>query len=543
MKYRPSLRRMAQLCTLLFVIPVVACAAPPKTSEVEAAMKEATAFMREEVSYRGGYLWSYLPDFSRVWGELEAKRTMIWIQPPGTATVGHLYLDALNATGDRYYYEAAQEVANAIIWAQHPSGGWNYLADYAGEESLKHWYETVGKSAWRLEEFQHYYGNATFDDAGTMEAAKFLLRIYMVERDPRYRPALNRAIDFVLDSQYPIGGWPQRYPLRYEHSKDGQPDYTSFITFNDDVAQENIEFLLLCYQALGRSDVREPVIRAMNTFLVTQMGPPQPGWSLQYTLELKPAGARTYEPKSLSPSTTAANIYQLIKFYRLTGETKFLAPIPSALDWLDRARLPESEQEDGRTHPTFVEVGTGKPLYTHRRGSNATSGRYYVDHDPENTLGHYGSKKHVDVQALRELYQRVSAMPKEEATEGSPLLEPQSPELPRFFTLGNVSVSDLNTRSLESGESGDLANDAARLLGELNDRGYWPTPLRYTSNPYRGPAPDEPTPGDFGGRNVGDQWDTSPYRAEEPVMGISTGAFVKNMGVLIRYLRSAEGAD
>ncbi len=526
------------LVVFLSVVPLMTLADGPSRSEVEATMKDATRFMREEASFRGGYLWSYLPDFSRVWGELEAKRTMIWIQPPGTATVGHLYLDAFAATKDRYYYEGAQEVANALIWAQHPSGGWNYVADYAGEESLKHWYDTVGKNAWRLEEFQHYYGNATFDDAGTMESAKFLLRLYMVERDPRYRPALERAVEFVLDSQYPIGGWPQRFPLRHDHSKDGQPDYTSFITYNDEVAQENIEFLLLCYQALGRSDLREPVIRAMNSFLVTQMGPPQPGWAMQYTLELEPAGARTYEPNSLSPGTTAANVYQLIKFYRLTGDTKFLAPVPAALDWLDRVRIPEDEQRDGRTHPTFVELDTGRPLYTHRDGSNATNGKYYADYNSENALSHYRSTRRVDVERLWSLYREVKAMSEEEATKGSPLLEPQSADLPRFFTLGNVSVSDLNTRAQDEVDTGDLASDAARLREGLNDKGYWPTPLYYTSNPYIGPAPEAVAEGEFGSRNVGDKWDTSPYRAEEPVMGISTGAFIKNMGVLIRYLEA-----
>lgn len=66
-----------------------------------------------------------------------------------------------------------------MIWGQLECGGWNYVFDFAGENSLKSWYDTVGKNGWRLEEFQHYYGNATYDDAGTMEAAKFLLRMYV----------------------------------------------------------------------------------------------------------------------------------------------------------------------------------------------------------------------------------------------------------------------------------------------------------------------------------------------------------------------------
>ena len=43
---------------------------------------------------------------------------MIWIQPPGTPTMGHLFLDAYHATGDEYYYRAAEQVAGALICAQ-----------------------------------------------------------------------------------------------------------------------------------------------------------------------------------------------------------------------------------------------------------------------------------------------------------------------------------------------------------------------------------------------------------------------------------------
>ena len=66
-------------------------------------MRAATSFMMDEVSCNGGFVWNYLPDLSRRWGEMEAKPTMVWIQPPGTPSVGHLLLDAYHATGDEYY--------------------------------------------------------------------------------------------------------------------------------------------------------------------------------------------------------------------------------------------------------------------------------------------------------------------------------------------------------------------------------------------------------------------------------------------------------
>lgn len=505
-------------------------------------MKFASQFMLEKASYRGGFVWSYLPDFSRQWGELEARRTMVWMQPPGTSSVGHLMLDAYHATGDEFYYQGAQQVAAAIIFAQHASGGWNYVADYAGEASLKDWYATIGKNAWRLEEFQHYYGNATFDDMGTAEAAKFLLRIYLEKRDQQYRGPLYKAIDFVLNSQYPIGGWPQRFPLMYDHPYPDHPDYSSFITFNDDVAAENIDFLLMCYQTLGESRVREPIIRAMNAFIVTQLGQPQPGWALQYTTELQPAGARSYEPRSLHTPTTAENISQLIKFYRLTGETKFLARIPEALDWLESLTLSDTKALEGRTHPGFVELGTGKALFTHRRGSNIASGEYYVDHVSGNMLAHYKSAATIPVGELRKAYQEVLAIPVADVNRYSPLRESVRMALPTYFTLGKVSFSDLNFRAQtehENTRNNSLQTQVDKLVNELNPEGYWPTPLYYTTNPYVGlPPAGKAGRGDkrYANTMVGDKWDTSPYPVKTPVMGISTGAYIRNMGVLIRYL-------
>jgi len=514
-----------------------AIAVAPTPEQTQNAMKIASQFMLDKVSYRGGFVWSYLPDFSRQWGELEARRSMIWMQPPGTASVGHLFLDAYHATGDEFYYTAAEKVAGAIIYAQHPSGGWNYVADFAGEAALKEWYATIGKNAWRLEEFQHYYGNATFDDVGTAEAAKFLLRLYVEKLDPKYRPALDKTINFMLVSQYPIGGWPQRFPLMHDHPYKDNADYSSFITFNDDVAAENIDFLLMCYQVLGEARVREPVIRAMHSFLVTQMGQPQPGWALQYTPELIPAGARSYEPKSLHTPTTAENIQQLIKFYRMTGDTKFLARIPEALTWLESLTLPAKPEYEGRSHPSFIELGTNKALFTHRRGANVSNGHYYVDYTPGNMLAHYKSASTIDVAKLRAAYQDALALKPEEATSNSPLKAMGDIALPRYFTLGKVSVSDLNFRAQKMPEAKNLTEQAALLVAGLNQQGYWPTPLYYTTNPYKGAAPITKANNHYVATMVGDEWDTSPYPVDDPVMGISTGAYIKNMGLLIQYLQ------
>ncbi len=286
------------LAALLIIFQLQAQKGELVNDEVEQVMLRATKYMVEEVSTNGGYLWYYLPDFSRQWGEMEAFKTMIWLQRPGTISMGHLFLDAYRTTGNEYYYSAAVKAASAVIWGQGHEGGWNYMVDFAGDRSLKHWYNTIGKNGWRLEEFQHYYGNSTFDDDVSSDAARFLLRIYLEKLDPAFKPALDKAIAFILKSQYPLGGWPQRYPLKYDFVKKDRPDYTSYYTFNDDVIWENIHFLIQCYLSLGEERFLDPINRGMNFYLISQHE--SGGWAQQYDLDLHPAGARSYEPKALA---------------------------------------------------------------------------------------------------------------------------------------------------------------------------------------------------------------------------------------------------
>ncbi|HEX5008624.1 MAG TPA: pectate lyase, partial [Hyphomonadaceae bacterium] len=394
----------------------------PQGSVALGAMKRATSFMTDTVAYRGGYVWAYLPDFSRSWGEMEARRTMLWVQPPGTATMGHAFLDAWHATGDEQFWRAAVSATRALVKAQHPAGGWNYIYDFAGEASLKDWYATIGANGWRLEEFQHYYGNATFDDAGTAEASQLMLRMHLEGKTSEFKAPLDRAIAFVLDSQYPVGGWPQRYPRVEAASLHGMADYTGYITFNDDVAGENIKFLIMVQQTMGHPKAADAIRRAMDCFKATQQPKPQAAWGLQHTVgDLKPAAARSYEPLAFVTHTTGNNISQLMNFYELTGDKSYLERVGEALDWLDTVKLPAGVATAQRTHPTFIEIGSNRPLYVHRRGSNVVNGAYYTTYDLEGSIGHYSPTRAVRTEQLRTRLARLQAKSPEEASKNSPL--------------------------------------------------------------------------------------------------------------------------
>jgi len=502
-------------------------------TEAEHSMLKATKFMVEKAATNGGYVWYYMPDFSRKWGEMEAYPTMIWLQHPGTVSMGHLFLDAYRATGNEYYYEAALKAAKAIIWGQSHEGGWNYMIDFAGDRSLKQWYNTIGKNGWRLEEFQHYYGNCTFDDDITSDAARFLLRMYLEKMDPAFKPALDKAIDFILASQYPIGGWPQRFPLKYDFNKQGHPDYTSYYTFNDDVIWENVHFLIQCYQVLGEERFLDPIRRGMNFYLTSQDA--CGAWGYQMNLSLETAGARTYEPAAFMPAPTFTNAMLLLKFYEYTGDRKFLTHVPDAINWLEATKLPANEMEGGRTHPTFVEMGTNKALYVHRKGSNVKYGYYYTDYNKEHLLGHYNGRRHVPVEELNEAYKRISALTPEEATKDSPLkvaafAGDSTPQ--KFYDLNR------NTYRFSPKEA-----DVKEIIQSLDKEGRWLTKHAMISHPYLGDGQKQEPTDEFASTNVGDETDTSPFRDPSDQEYISTGDYIRNMNLLINYVKEGKTSE
>jgi PelA/Pel-15E family pectate lyase len=467
----------------------VAFAAPGKHEALD-AMTRASDYMMNAVAYRGGFVDKYTEDLSERWGEVPARATMIWVQDPGTVTVGRAFLEAYQATGEAIFLQHSEATANALVWGQLPCGGWHYFVDF-DPAGTQQWYHDVLSKAWGWEEFYHWSGNATYDDDTTIGAAGFLLDLYKTTQDPRYRVPLEKALSFVLESQYPLGGWPQRYPLNYEHVEEGRPDYTSYYTFNDGVIAGNIDFLLRAHNEFGDERYRDAALRGMYFTMISQLGTPQAGWAQQYNMDLQPAQARSFEPAAVEPSQTAENIRALMRYYTITGDRRFLRGIPDAIAWLDEARLPKGHS-DTHTHAQFVEVGTGKPLYAHREGTDREHGRYWIDYVPKDFPGHYGMQTTIDVEALRKEYARVDALsPVEAMAEYQAAKSAKSP-------APNVSVETVE-----------------KIVAAMDERGAWIEDLEvvdYTD------------------------WKFKPRRK---FRGISTRTFVQNLRMLSSYVANS----
>ena len=78
---------------------------PDLRGEALAALKKAATFYRGKVASHGGYVYYYSLDLKERWGEGKATPDTLFVQPPGTPTVGLAYLKAYAATGDQLYLE------------------------------------------------------------------------------------------------------------------------------------------------------------------------------------------------------------------------------------------------------------------------------------------------------------------------------------------------------------------------------------------------------------------------------------------------------
>jgi hypothetical protein len=279
---------------------------------------------------------------------------------------------------------------------------------------------------------------------------------------------------------------------------------------------------------LGEKKLIDPILRAMNCVLVLQQGNPQPGWGDQYSLDYKPNHARSYEPRSMNTRQTAQSAENMMDYYQVTGETKFLSRIPEALDWIESTQLSAADvakyggEKAGNGNvvcPMYIEIGTNKGLYTHKIGSNVMNGRYMVSYSLPGKLAY------LKVQRIRDRYNQLKSMPVEKATADSPFkIIANAYKFPDYIELNLKNKATLP--------------EIEKLLDSMIKGDYWLSPIAGTSNPYIGDGSMEVVPGVNVDRQVGDQYDTSPYAPDPPVMGITTKSFMQNISMLIAYLKN-----
>lgn len=378
----------------------------PLQSKAVATMKKASLYYREKVASHGGYVYHYSLDLSRRWGEGVATSDQIWVQPPGTPTVGMAFLDAYSATGDTFYLNAARDAAVALVYGQMKSGGWTNCIDFDPKGARVGLYRN-GKGRGR--------NTSSLDDGQTGSAIQFLIKVdqALEFKHETIHKSVQIALDALLKAQFPNGAFPQvwdgesvpdppakraNYP-NYDWRTEGRiKNYWDMYTLNDNVAGYVADTLLLAHQVYGDAKYKT-ALEGLGQFLIqAQMPDPQPGWAQQYNYEMQPIWARRFEPPGVSGDETQEAIETLMTISALTGDTKYLDPIPKALAYLKQSLLPEGKLA------RYYELKTNKPLYMFRRGK-----KYELTYDDSNLPAHYGWKTDSRIDQLQKKYALLKA--------------------------------------------------------------------------------------------------------------------------------------
>jgi len=353
------------------------------------------------ISTNGGYLWVYSTDLKERWGEGygihdQASASQIWVQPPGTPSVGSAMLRAYKVTGDKFFLSCAEDAGDALTWGQKDAGGWRYSIDFSRNNKD---------------------GYCTFDDNTTQSALRFLIALDQEIQKKSLHDAVEKGLRFMMESQFENGAWPQIFPFA--------GSYHDFYTYNDNTINDCIKVMLDAHNAYGKIEYLQSIRRAGNFIILSQIAPPQSGWAQQYNHYLQPAWARAFEPPAVCPSVTRRNIFTLIDIYLHTGNSRYLEPIPDALRWLKESQLP-----NGRW-ARFCELGTNRPLfYDYGRIWKAT----YEELSPERRSG-YGYLQRNLLDGVVEIYDEVKELGRDKYLEKKNMALSQSEKMEKLKNM------------------------------------------------------------------------------------------------------------
>jgi PelA/Pel-15E family pectate lyase len=395
---KPTRRRIAiflagsLLSPIALSAPVLAKAIGTMTpAQPITAERIATLPTPEQAAWRT-YLARSQAAMARDKAVLAAERRGLAAVPEGPAE-GRANSMPLDRPSAWYAGREARAIADNIVSFQTPAGGWGKNQErtapmrqrgqsFVPIEHLPPMAEGDIQSSdrgWR------YVG--TIDNDATTTELRFLAKVQRGlpgQDGARYRDAFVRGVDYLLEGQYPNGGWPQVYPL--------QGGYHDALTFNDNAISQVAVFL----QEVGeRKDVyafvaptqatlaRQAAGRATAVILRSQVSVQgtRTIWAQQYDpLTLEPAGARNFEPTALS---TAETVDLLVYLQGHVAPSPAVdAAVRDATQWLAAHALMDVEWNRKGTAPNgprlvsrpgagpiwarYYDITTGKPIFGDR---------------------------------------------------------------------------------------------------------------------------------------------------------------------------------
>ncbi|MDZ4286771.1 MAG: pectate lyase [Prosthecobacter sp.] len=428
---------------LLFFILISTSVQAASPGAVREALGRAVRFYHKNAASHGGYVYRYSADFKLREAEGIPAPDTIWIQPPGTPAVGMAFLDAYETTGDQSCLKAAIDAAHAVSRTQLTSGGWDYSGHFDPGDRVQYLYRRdaegklierkkfpQGEAGWHIWRQHENKGNySTVDDDVTQSAIRLLVRVdhALGGKDGEIHEAADYALDAIMNAQYPAGAWSanfdtwptatppaDKYPIKPGNYPADWPrkwpkNFTGCYVLNDNTHATLMSTLLLAWQLRKDERCLAAVKRAGDFLLTAQMPDPQPAWGQQYNADMQPVWSRAFEPSSISGRESQAAMWALLKLTAATGEQKYLAAVPRAVNYLRKSLLPKNQVA------RFYELQTNKPLYF-TRGAGGKG--FELTYDDDKTSSNYGWKWDSELDAIEAVGRKVA--------KGEPVVFPRT---------------------------------------------------------------------------------------------------------------------
>ncbi|HEX3729869.1 MAG TPA: pectate lyase [Opitutaceae bacterium] len=287
-------------------------------------------------------------DQAFVAAELKAAGLQNPVMPPEGFGRGTMPLDR---APEWYATAFALQSADAIVSYQLPNGGWgknlamhghlrkpgeSFIANNLSRYLAPDDYDTPRDRYW------NYFG--TLDNDATTTQLRFLAHVVTAvgpQRGAAYRAAFVRGIEYLLDAQYPNGGWPQVWPL--------EGGYHDAITFNDNAVNQAVEVLQGVAEArppyaFAPAELRSPAAAAAAHGIACildcqiRVHGQLTVWCQQHDpLTLQPTSARNFEPPALC-SEESAHVVEFLLSVPDPGSA-VVASVHAAAAWFKQTAI------------------------------------------------------------------------------------------------------------------------------------------------------------------------------------------------------------
>ncbi|MDR3119528.1 MAG: pectate lyase [Mediterranea sp.] len=314
-----------------------------------------------------------------------------------------------------YQTKEAKRIADNVLLYQQTTGGWPKNIYIPAELDKRERKEVAAR--------KNDVNESTIDNGATSTEIYYLARMYQATQDERYRKGAEDGIQYLLNAQYPNGGWPQFWPR--------SEGYYTEITYNDNAMVNVMKLLRSIYEKQPPysfvadqyiTKARAAFDKGVDCILKTQVR--QNGkltvWCAQHDhVTLEPIKARSYELPSLSGSESIGIVLLLLSLP--DPSPAVVTAVESAVAWFEASKIEGLKREyyttdDGKRDyrmaacagcpplwARFYDLATNQPFFCDRDGIKVPTldqigherrnGYSWYTHDGQKVLEEYGKWK------------------------------------------------------------------------------------------------------------------------------------------------------